>query len=770
MAKSALFKVPERANKAADSTIAKKANTKSVSTPTIVRGGGGLVERINSARALVERNLGQYRDEYIVIREEQVLHEYITACIENNLIGIDTETTGLDPLLNEIVGVCIYTPNQKGAYIPLNHKSYITLEKVDNQLPTYVVCRELDRLREAKTFIVMFNACFDIRFLRNKVGVKLHCDWDCYLAARLLNENEGAGNNGLKALHKKYCTEPGDNGVKFEDLFDGISFDLVPISLGYLYAARDPVITIELYEFQKPFLTPDNQVCIDRGLKDVAWVFHNIEMPCVDVVVDMEDTGVAFDFSVADTLRPIYYKKLEEQREKVYKAISMYDDEIALYRTKYQSNKLSDPINLDSPVQVAILLYDIMAHDTIDRKNPRGTGEKILLQVDNEFAHSLLEYRGISKLIDTYIDKLPNCVNKDDGRIHCKFNQYGADTGRMSSSDPNLQNIPSHNKDIRKMFKATDGYVMMSSDYSQQEPKCLASLCMQHGDSQMYDAFMQGKDLYVEIASKAFNLPYDECKEFRADGTVNKAGKERRSQAKTILLGVLYGRGVDSIAEQLNTSPKEAQQIKDSVFRGFPAIKKFEDESIQMSKDYGFVTTVCGRKRRLPSMMLPDYEIVWKDGVAPDDDPLAFDEEYDANAVVPDAIQRKWLQKIRNAPFMKRRQVIEAAVEDGLTIIDHTMDKDTTKVVNARIQGSAADLTKLAMIELHNNTRLKDLGFRMLIPVHDEIIAECPEKNAKECAELLTATMSHAAEQILKMPIKCDVEITKCWYGEQVDV
>ena len=279
---------------------------------------------------------------------------------------------------------------------------------------------------------------------------------------------------------------------------------------------------------------------------------------------------------------------------------------------------------------------------------------------------------------------------------------------------------------------------------------------------------MAGKDLYVEIASKAFHKSYDECKEFRPDGTTNKEGKERRSQAKTILLGVLYGRGVDSIAEQLGTTSKEAQQIKDSVFKGFPAIQKFEQDSIQMSKDLGYVTTVCGRKRRLPSMMLPDYEVVWKDGVAPDDDPLSFDTEVSTD--VPESLARKWIQRVRNAPFMKKRQVFEAANEEGLWIVDHTRDKDTTKVVNARIQGSAADLTKAAMIELNRHQRLRELGFRMLIPVHDEIIAECPEVNAKECSELLAQVMSQAAEKILKMPIKCDVEITKSWYGAPFDL
>ena len=188
-----------------------------------------------------------------------------------------------------------------------------------------------------------------------------------------------------------------------------------------------------------------------------------------------------------------------------------------------------------------------------------------------------------------------------------------------------------------------------------------------------------------------------------------------------------------------------------------------------MAKDYGFVTTVCGRKRRLPSMMLPDYEVVWKDGVAPDDDPLSFDVDVDTSREVPEKLQKKWLAKVRNANFYTRRKVFEAANEEGLWIIDHTKDKDTTKVVNARIQGSAADLTKLAMIELHRNERLRELGFRMLIPVHDEIIAECPEENAKECSELLAKTMSYAAEQILEMPIKCDVACSYQWYGDEIN-
>ena len=293
-------------------------------------------------------------------------------------------------------------------------------------------------------------------------------------------------------------------------------------------------------------------------------------------------------------------------------------------------------------------------------------------------------------------------------------------------------------------------------------------MCRKDGDPQMYEVFMAGKDLYSEIASKAFNKPYDECREFRPDGTTNKEGKERRSQAKSILLGVLYGRGIDSIAEQLKTTVNKAKDIKESVFKGFPAIKKFEADSIKMAQTVGYVTTICGRKRRLPSMMLPDYEVVWKDGVAPDDDPLAFDVDEEVSNEVPEHIQRKWLSRVKSVPFFKRRTVFEAANAEGLWIIDHTKDKDVTKVVNARIQGSAADLTKAAMISLHNNQRLKGLGFRMLIPVHDEIIAECPEENMRECSELLAKIMSDAAAEILDMPINCDVAISKCWYGEEI--
>ena len=760
----ALFEIPTRNNsRESDSKIIKQSKTVHKATPSI-KGGSSLLERVSQAQDLVNRKLSKYKDKYILIQNEQILHNYIDECIEQGVISIDTETTGLDPMLDDIAGICIYTPSMPGAYIPINHVSYITNEKIANQLDVGYIRAEFERIIKPHIDVIMFNAKFDIRVLRNKVGLhNIYCTWDCYLAQRLLNENEPS--NALKKLHQKYVLNGKEDAFTFEELFKGIPFTMIPLQTAVLYAGNDPVITYELYEYQKKYLREDSE---REDMRKLYWVLMNIEMPCVDAVCNMEDNGVLFDMQYQQILSEKYNKLLRDKLEAFYRELKKFDDEIVKYKAKTQNNKLDEPINIASPTQLAILFYDIIGIEVIDKKSPRGTGVEILKKMDMPLANTILEYRTVEKLISTYIDKLPNCVNPNDGRIHCSFNQYGADTGRMSSSDPNLQNIPSHNKDIRKMFIASPGYVLMSSDYSQQEPKALAGLCRIGGDSQMYNTFMQGKDLYSEIASKAFNKPYEECLEFNKDGTTNKQGKERRTQAKSILLGVLYGRGVPSIAEQLNCTVEKAQAIKDSVFRGFPAIKKFEKDSLAMGEELGYVTTISGRKRRLPALQLDEYEFKWKNGVAPDNDLLDFDSDEEQD--IPDRTIRKYLTKLHNCRFNEKRKIFEQANEEDIWIVDNgaKIAEAVRQTVNARIQGSAADLTKLAMIELNNNQKLKDLGFRLLIPVHDEIIAECPEENVKECSKLLADTMSKAAEKILEMPIKCDVTITKEWYGEEI--
>lgn len=453
-----LFEIPVN-SKQQDLALLKKSKMRTKTTTTTKSSGGSIVTKINSIIAMVETHLGKYRDETLIIQDEQTLSDYVGRCIANGICAIDTETTELDPLQDELVGVGIYTPGEKTTYIPVGHISYVTGQKVKNQLPLEVVGKYLARLQNGCDFvdIDMFNAPFDIRFINHHTGTRLKCTWDAYLCSRCLNENEP--NKGLKKLHQKYILKGKEDAFKFDELFKGLNFAYVPINTAALYAAHDPKITYEYAQYQRDiFRTKEN-------LKDVEWVFKNIEMPCVDAIIELEDNGVAFDFDYNQKLKEKYHKLLDEKEQNFHNLCSMYKEEIDNYSGQ---TKLDTPINIQSVPQLQALLYDIMQIEApIDKKTKkptRSTNEETLKKLKNPIADAILEYREFSTIVSTFIDKLPECVNPKDGRIHCKFNQYGADTGRMSSQDPNLQNIPSHNKDIRKMFKATSEEYIVSTD------------------------------------------------------------------------------------------------------------------------------------------------------------------------------------------------------------------------------------------------------------------------------------------------------------------
>jgi DNA polymerase I-like protein with 3'-5' exonuclease and polymerase domains len=237
-------------------------------------------------------------------------------------------------------------------------------------------------------------------------------------------------------------------------------------------------------------------------------------MPVVTVAAEMELTGVCIDIEYAKRLSQKYHKKYDDLQDKIKIELSKFDKQINDWRLtgeanfhpkkstgkglgKSKSEQLENPINLASPTQLAILLYDVLKIKSVSKKSPRGTGEDILKKINLPICNLILEERGLLKLINTYIDKLPECISKKDGRLHAHFNQYGASTGRFSSSDPNLQNIPSHNNEIRMMFTSSPGYTLVGGDYSQQEPRLLAHYS---GDEHMIDAYKQGKDLYAVIA------------------------------------------------------------------------------------------------------------------------------------------------------------------------------------------------------------------------------------------------------------------------------
>ena len=242
------------------------------------------------------------------------------------------------------------------------------------------------------------------------------------------------------------------------------------------------------------------------------------------------------------------------------------------------------------------------------------------------------------------------------------------------------------------------------------------------------------------------------------------------------ILGKLinYGRGAASIAEQLGCSKKKAEKIKIDVFKGFPAIEKFTVDSKAMAEEKGYVTTLWGRKRRLPIMTHPDYEFEWKEGASLSDDPLDFDDEFsEVEDEVPDDVIKHWMKRLNKAwKAQDRNYIIAQAAIEGITITDNTdaRQKAERQIVNSRIQGTAADQSKLAMIALYNDKRLRELGFRMLIPVHDEIIAECPKENAREVKERFAKIMCESGGEKFTIPIDCDVTVTERWYGDSVSI
>lgn len=423
------------------------------STPAMKK-GGSLMIRIQNICEQVQSKLGHYANQLELIQTKERLQEYITSAIKKDIIAIDTETTGLDPITDQIVGVCIYTREEKPAYIPINHIDFITKKRLSNQLTEEEVREEMQRLVDADTKAIFFNAKFDIRVMRWQLGVDIkpaHCG---FIAGKCLKEDEPEGN--LKYLWKKYCCPPDfdEPALTFDKMFDGLCFNLIPISTAYLYAAKDSLMTMDLYDFQIQYLDENHPYCQEAHLEKVAKLYREIELPIISIVADIEDQGVVIDTDYAKSLSEEYNKRLKEAEENFNKEIAPYEDQIRAYVNTHPTSKLEFPVNMNSPVQLQELFYDVLQQPVVSKKDPRGTGADILKAMGHPLCGPILEYKKLAKLVSTYIDALPQMINKRTGRLHCNFNQYGAATGRFSSSNPNFQNLPSKNHDIRQMFSA----------------------------------------------------------------------------------------------------------------------------------------------------------------------------------------------------------------------------------------------------------------------------------------------------------------------------
>ena len=438
-------------------TVTRKTSSKKEKTPF------DLQKELEEIYSEVYRILGKYKETTVLIKTREQLTQYIDAAIENGVIAIDTETNNsLQPITCKLMGPCIYTPGQKNAYIPLNHVDINTRERLDWQLTEQDIYEEFNRLDN--TDIIMHNGKFDYKVIKCTTGKQLKVAWDTMIAAQLLNENEPA------KLKAQYVSKIDSSIEKYDinHLFKKIEYAIVDPEVFALYAATDAYMTYMLYKWQKEqFEREDN--------KKLYKLFKEVEMPVMEVAAEMELTGVCIDTEFAQRLSDKYHKRLEMIDKQVEQELSNYAETISKWRLtddatfkplntkpnkhgeytyqKSKSEKLEDPVNLASPTQLAILLYDILGQTSSNKDKPRGTGEDILVKMDLPICKLILARRGLVKLIDTYIDKLPACVLPETGRIHANFNQLGTEdknvrTGRFSSSDPNLYVLEAFNGDI----------------------------------------------------------------------------------------------------------------------------------------------------------------------------------------------------------------------------------------------------------------------------------------------------------------------------------
>lgn len=697
--------------------ISKRLVHNKVCNVTVKRNKNKLESALAVIQELVKSGRLHAEGEVETIRTPERLKEYMDHCKQSGEYVLDVETTGLDIYNDILVGICLYTPGETSAYVPFNHTDLQNVRVADQMSEEQVRDIVIPYLQDQELRCINHNIKFDNKKLAwdwKQIIVNIY--WDTLIAGYVLNENEP---HGLKPLYNKYILHGKGSSEDYGDLFEGIPFNYVPIEVATVYGANDGFKTYALYKFQAQYLREDHP---REDFRKMHYVFREVEMPLIPLCTDMEMRGVEIREDFAKELSEDFNKEMVEVEAKCDAYVEQFKQYILDHNNLMRLTKGTCKINYSSPQQVAALFYDIFKLRSVSRKEPRGTGDKIIQKFlstakkkdtkkSREFAEFLENYqrfKEIKKLLGTYVDKIPQVKEPKINAVYTTYNQYGAKTGRFSSSDTvskiNLQNIPSKEKRIRKIFKARDGYKLVGGDFSQIEPRVLAFLS---GDESMINAYKEGKDLYAIMGSQVYQLPYEDCREFYPDGTVNAEGKHRRTTMKSVLLGIMYERGATAIGEQFNKSAEWAQQLIDNFYKSFPKINQYRLKIENMAETYGYVTTITGRKRRLPDMQLEDKD-------------------------------------------------------------DYRYQEAHRQSLNSVIQGSSADIMKLSMIAIYNDPRYKALDCHMIITVHDELIMEVPEDHIKEGAELLVGTMKRVGHSLIDLPMSVDAEVNDYWYGENL--
>ena len=668
-----LFDLTMPSNLKASSTVRKSKKS----------GGMGLGERIIEAKKSVETSLGAYKNRVRPITDINDLINYFENVGE--IVAIDTETMGLNYFSDYIVGISM-SDGGEGVYIPLNHINYVYGDRILGQLEVKDVAEVFKKYMNNIKWIY-HNSKFDLNVLKTAFGFDMPMHyWDTLIFAHLYRSDE---DHGLKYLYNKYIAVEDEGVNKFDKLFDGLTFDLIPIDVATIYAGKDAIMTYKLWEWQHSIL--------DTEFAESKDLFLNIENPLAYYVAEMQRTGVEYDKEASDLLSNTLFQQQAEAEKIVYDEINKYKSQIEEYKITHPKNPLEDPINLKSEKQLSVLFYNIIGYET---KAGKGTGKDILKEINTPLTKALLELRTLTKLIDAFIVSLPGFIEPTTGRIHTNLNQDGTETGRFSSSKPNLQQIPARNpigKKIRQLFKASPGYVMMSSDFSQQEPRVLCHLC---GDEHLRQAYAEGKDIYAEMASKAFHTTYEDCREFYVDENGNKIigedgepvenveGHKRRSRIKGVLLGLLYGESTATMAEGAGISTQEAQQIIDDFFKAYPRIQEYINTQQQIAKERGYTLTLWGRKRIIPNIQRDEYEFTYNENRKVDFNPMFWSNDV-ASIEVRDDIKQFYIQKLEKANYSRKMKIIEEAKLAGVDIRDNRsyIAEANRKVVNSIVQG-----------------------------------------------------------------------------------
>ncbi|MCS7028206.1 MAG: DNA polymerase I [Bacteroidia bacterium] len=521
----------------------------------------------NTSSPLQKNTIHDTPHEYIIISDEQKLKELAYELSIQPAFCFDTETTSTYTHNCELVGVAFCFEKHKAYYVPCNA-----------ELPLKTIQKYLKPIFADETILkIGHNLKFDIQVLHwQGIPVKGHF-FDTMLANYLIQPEMKHTMDMLSETYLNYVP------ISIDTLIGKgqkqISMAEVPIEKVAEYAAEDADVTWQLYLHLSPKLHE----------KEVYSLFNEVEMPLMPVLAQMEIAGVLIDVEFLKQ----YSQVLEKEMEQLEKEIQDY---------------VGIPFNLNSPRQLGEMLFEVLKLDKGEKTKKSGqyaTGEEILeklaLKLDIEAAEQgksivniprkVLEYRELAKLKSTYIDALPELVNPKTNRVHTSFNQAVAVTGRLSSNQPNLQNIPirtEKGKEIRKAFIAPEGYVLLSADYSQIELRIMASMSE---DESLIQAFLEGQDIHASTASKIFNVDID------------KVTPDMRRKAKTVNFGIIYGISAHGLSERLGIPRKEAAQIIESYFTQYPKVKAFMDAMVNYAREHGYVQTLLGRKRYLPDIL-----------------------------------------------------------------------------------------------------------------------------------------------------------------------